>query len=125
MLGNFTVVCPRNIKIGRDCGINHGAFILGAQSVEIGDRVVISARVMILDSGLDVSKFQSTDFPPHINKPVVIQDGAWLGAGSIILPGVTIGRKSIVGAGSVVTSNVPPFSVVAGNPAKIIRRLHE
>jgi acetyltransferase-like isoleucine patch superfamily enzyme len=54
--------------------------------------------------------------------PVVIEDGAWIGAGSIILPGVTIGEGAVVGAGSVVTKDVPPMAVAVGNPAQVIRQ---
>lgn len=54
--------------------------------------------------------------------PIIIEKDSWIGAGSIILSGVTIGHGSVVGAGSVVTKSVPPFSIVAGNPARVIRR---
>ena len=58
-------------------------------------------------------------------KPVCIEDDAWIGAGSIILRGVTIGKAAIVGAGSVVTQDVPPYTVVVGNPARVVRQLKE
>lgn len=54
---------------------------------------------------------------------IAIQNDAWIGAGTIILPGVTVGECSVVGAGSVVTKDVPPYTVVAGNPAKFLRRV--
>ena len=120
ILGNFTVVNPSNVSIGKHCGINHGVFILGHTRVEIGDYVVLSARVMLIDAGLQLAGFARTEFPAHVDGPVRIEDGAWIGAGAIVLPGVTVGRKSVVGAGSVVTRDVPAFSVVAGNPARVI-----
>ena len=58
-------------------------------------------------------------------KDIIINDGVWIGMNSIILPGVTIGKKAVVAAGSVVTKNVPDYCIVAGNPAKIIRELKE
>lgn len=120
--GDFTVVHPKNVKIGRDCGINHDVFILGYTRVEIGDRVTLSSRVMLIDSGLELRGFAEVQSPAHFASFVVIEDGAWIGAGAIVLPGVRVGRKSVVGAGSVVTRDVPDFSIVAGNPARIIGR---
>jgi acetyltransferase-like isoleucine patch superfamily enzyme len=125
ILGNFTVVNPRNVTIGRDCGINHGVFILGSHSVAIGDRVVLSAGVMLIDAGLSLSEFAASDFPSHVGGPIRIDDGAWIGAGAIVLSGVTIGKCAVVGAGSVVTKDVPPYTIVAGNPARVIGRTDE
>lgn len=122
ILGDFTVLNPKNVTIGDFCGINHGVFIVGRSRVEIGSYVVLSARCMLLDTGLEKAEFIDRDFPRHFDGPIKIEDGAWIGAGAIILPGVTVGRKAIVGAGAVVTRDVPPHSVVAGNPAKIIGR---
>lgn len=122
ILGNFTVINPSNVRIGKNCGINHDVFILGHHCIEIGDGVVLSARVMLIDSGLNLDNFANQEFPPHFASFVKIEDGAWIGAGAIILPGVTIGKKSVVGAGSVVTRDVPDFAIVAGNPARQIGR---
>ncbi|WP_255453216.1 acyltransferase [Thermococcus sp. GR6] len=63
------------------------------------------------------------NFYPRIVKKTKIKRGAWIAPGCIILPGVTIGENSVVGAGSVVTKDVPPYTVVAGNPAKVIKHL--
>ena len=125
VLGNFTVANPKNVRIGKHCGINHGVFILGHNRIEIGSHVVLSARVMLIDSGLVLEDFKKSEFPPHFPSFVCIEDGAWIGAGAIILPGVTVGRKSVVGAGSVVTKDVDPFTIVAGNPARLIGRTDE
>lgn len=123
VLGNFTVLNPKNVTIGDFCGINHDVFILGHDNIEIGSYVVLSARCMLLDAGLDKSEFLDKAFPKHVSGPIKIEDGVWIGSGAIILAGVTIGRKAIIGAGSVVTRDVPSHSVVAGNPAKIIGRM--
>lgn len=120
VLGNFTVVSPKNVTIGDHCGINHGVFILGHCRIDIGSYVVLSARCMLIDAGLDKTEFYDKDFPRHVEGPIRIEDGAWIGAGAIILANVTVGKKAIVGAGSVVTRDVPAHSIVAGNPAKVI-----
>jgi acetyltransferase-like isoleucine patch superfamily enzyme len=122
ILGNFTVVNPSNVTIGDHCGINHEVFILGHTRVEIGDRVILSARVMLIDTGLDTTAFAATDLPPHKDAGIVIEDHVWIGAGAIVLAGVWIGRGSVVGAGAVVTRDVPPHSIVAGVPARCIGR---
>lgn len=122
ILGDFTVVNAKNVTIGNHCGINHGVFILGHHRVEIGSYVVLSARCMLIDAGLDKDEFLEQDFPKHVKGPIRIEDGAWIGAGAIILAGVTVGHKAIVGAGAVVTRDVPPHAIAAGNPAKIIGR---
>lgn len=120
--GDFTVVNPANVTIGDQCGVNHGVFILGHNQIEIGNGVVLSARVMLIDSGLQLDGFAYEECPPHIAGYVKIRDGAWIGAGAIVLAGVTIGRKSVVGAGSVVTRDVDDYAVVAGIPARQIGR---
>ena len=120
VIGNFIVVNPKNIKIGNHCGINHDVFILGGYQIDIGNYVVLSARCMLIDAGLDKFEYALSEFPKHVYGPIIIEDGEWVGAGAIILPNVKIGKKSIIGAGAIVTRDVPPYSIVAGNPAKII-----
>lgn len=122
-MGWFTVVNPRNVRVGKDFGINHGVFILGAEKIEIGNNVVLSARCMLLDSQLDVDEYPHSYKPSHTTAPIIISDSVWIGAGAIILPGVSIGEKSIVAAGAVVTKTVPSCMLVAGVPAKPIRNL--
>ena len=75
---------------------------------------------MLLDSGLDTSCFVPNDKRRHIDSFIRIKHCAWIGAGAIILPEVTIGEYSIVGAGSVVTKDVEPYTIVAGNPCRVI-----
>lgn len=125
VFGPFTVVCPHNVRIGKGCAINHGVFILGQCGIDIGDYVVLSANVMLIDTGLDPATFVDPWQRRYANAPIRIGDAAWIGAGAIILPGVTVGERSVVGAGSVVTHDVPPLSVVAGNPARVIRKIED
>jgi acetyltransferase-like isoleucine patch superfamily enzyme len=108
------------LKIGDDAYVNDGVWFGVTQSVNIGARVKIGPGVRILDNHYhDVyARNQRPDA-----KPIVIEDDVWIAADSIILAGVTIGRGAIVGAHSLVTKNVEPFTVVGGNPAKLLRRL--
>jgi len=90
----------------------------------IGDRVSIAQRVLIvLSSYPNNSKLRKKT--GEIFGTVKICDDAWIGAGVIILPNVTIGEQAIVGAGSIVTKDVPPWTIVAGNPARILRSIDE
>lgn len=121
--GNFSAINPRNIRIGTNVAINHGVFLLGHTGITIGDNVVLSARCMLIDGGLALDKAIPTADRAHSGAPIVLNDGVWIGAAAIILAGVTIGKNSVIGAGSVVTRDVPPDSVVAGNPAQMIKGL--
>jgi acetyltransferase-like isoleucine patch superfamily enzyme len=122
VLGDFQVANPVRVRVGAHFGINHGVFILGHSGITIGDNVIISARAMLIDAGLQRAGFGDTSAPTHVGGQIVIGDRVWIGAGAIVLANVTIGSGSIVGAGSVVTRDVPPNTVVAGNPARPIGR---
>ena len=91
--------------------------------VQIGDDVRFAQNVVL--SGLN-HNYASIDSPIHTQgvstKPIIIEDECWLGANVVVVPGVQIGKHSIVAAGSVVTKNIPPYSVVAGNPARLLKR---
>lgn len=120
VFGPFDVGFPQNVRMGRNCAINHGVFILGSCGITIGNDVVLSARCMLIDAGLDSNRARS-GVGDYRNMPIMIEDGVWIGAGAIILPGVTIGTCSIIGAGSVVTKNIPAHSIAVGNPARVIK----
>lgn len=125
------------ISIGDYCYIGEGARIWSSVSVRIGDRVLISHNVNIFDSDTHpIDDFMgrhkqykdiiTTGHPKTIDlgeNPVVIEDDVLIACQSIVLKGVTIGRGAVVGAGSVVTRDVAPFTLVAGNPAKFIRAI--
>lgn len=127
--GSYLVGC-KQIKIGNRVTIRPGTFIHAESesidiSVEIQDYVLIGCGVHIYVENHrynDISTFIYHQ-GHEIAKKVTLEMGCWLGAGSIILPGVTVGKNSVVAAGSVVTKDVPPFSVVAGVPARVIRRI--
>lgn len=122
--GKFKVGNYKNIKMGNNSRINYGVYIQGRYKVDIGENVVLSARCMIFDSGLDIGKMFSNDSLPHIESFVKIEDNVWVGAGAIILPGVTIGHHSVIAAGSIITKDVPPGSLYAGNPGRLIKKLN-
>ena len=113
------------IVIGDGCMILYRFQCNAAQSVRIGRNVLIASNVLITDSdhvvepgGVPVTKSHR-----FVTRPVCIEDHCWLGQNAVILKGVTIGHDSIVGANSTVTHDVPPYSVAAGNPARIIKTL--
>ena len=91
-------------------------------SLSIGKRVAIGPGViLILSSDANWSKLMN--YIPFVRSKIILEDDCWIGAGVIILPGITIGKMSIIGAGSVVTKNVEPFTIVAGIPAKFIKKI--
>lgn len=124
------------ISIGNWCYVGEGARLWSAKSICIGDRVLISHNVNIFDSmthplssadrHLHFRAIIETGHPASIDlgeREIVIGDDVWIGAGAILLRGVRIGLGAVIGAGAVVTHDVEPFSVVAGNPARVIREL--
>jgi acetyltransferase-like isoleucine patch superfamily enzyme len=112
-----------NISIGANTLIDDYCFITAQSSIVIGKNVLIAASCMITDFN---HRYTDRNLPitaqGYEQKKVVIDDNVWIGSGSIVLAGVHIGKGSVIGAGSVVTRDVPPNSVVAGNPAVPIRR---
>lgn len=113
---------PEGVSIGRHISINEWVFIDGWGGVTIGDYVRIAHRVSIISED---HLFDDPSLPIYtqgkIGKKVVINDDVWIGCGAIILKGVTIGHGAIIGAGSVVTKDVPKNAVVVGNPARIVK----
>lgn len=112
--------------IGKDVYIGEDLIIIGGRvatnKVIIGDRVAISPRVtLITASHPEHSKMRR--YIGDKEGKIFIHDDAWIGAGAIILPNVTIGEGAVVGAGAVVTKNVPPYTIVAGVPAKEIKKV--
>jgi acetyltransferase-like isoleucine patch superfamily enzyme len=125
-----------SISIGNQTFIGK-SYIVAASSISIGNNVLISSGVTIVDHNshsicyserasdvLDWGNGQK-DWSNVICKPVYISDKSWIGFNAIVLKGVTIGEGAIVGAGAVVTKDVAPWTIVGGNPAKIIREIPE
>lgn len=109
------------IIIGDNVGIS-GSTISSSQCIKIGNNVLIGSGCIICDS--DAHPIKSSDRNNHTKTkslPITIEDNVFIGARCIILKGVTIGRGSVIGAGSVVTRNIPPQCIAAGNPINIIK----
>ncbi len=123
-----TVVPPLRIDygqythVGADTFLNYDCVLLDVVEVRIGERCQLGPRVQILTATHPLDPAQRAG-GWEAGRPVRIGDDVWIGAGAIILPGVSIGNDSVVGAGSVVTHDVPPAVVVAGNPARVLRTL--
>ena len=116
------------ISLGNYVYIGPGAFFSAEHSrIVIGDKVLFGPQCMIMggDHRIDVVGSYMFDVKNKLkqnDRDVVIQDDVWIGARAIILKGVTIGEGSVIGAGSIVTKPVPPYSVVCGIPARVIRQ---
>lgn len=114
------ITCTENSKliIGDEVGINQGSTIFADKSITIGNNVLIGDLVKIYDTN-----FHPVTEDSLMIKPVQIDDNVWIGVHSIILPGVTIGENSVIGAGSVVTKPIPANHFAAGSPAKLVKKL--
>ncbi len=116
-------VPPRALVIGDRCVIGMRSGIVAHESIEIGDDVWFGQEVYVTDANhgyADPGTPIGRQLGPHA--PVRIGSGSWLGHGTVVLPGTTIGRNVVVAAGSVVRGDVPDHAVVAGVPAKLVRR---
>ena len=123
-----------NIFLGNDVIIGINCTFVDNAEIRIGNRVLIASNVQFYTSSHPVLsqerlvpdwKEKGTTFFRTYARPIEIKDNAWIGGGSIILPGVTVGENSVIGAGSVVTRSVPANSVAVGNPCRVIRTLEE
>ncbi len=115
------------IKIGDKTRI-HGTCIHAFESIVIGKGCLIAANCQIIDgNGHDISfsNVENRINTKGTSKPVIIEDNVWIGANSFVLPGVTIGRGSVISANSVVVKNIPPMVIAGGNPAIIIKKYRE
>ncbi|WP_459558078.1 sugar O-acetyltransferase [Lacunimicrobium album] len=108
------------IRLGNRVYMNAGCVLLDCAPIEIGDDVLLAPGVQLLTATHPLD-FETRRSGLEYAKPIRIGTGAWLGGGVIVLPGVTIGARSVIGAGSVVTKDVPEDVIVAGNPGRILR----
>ena len=111
-------VCMDMVTIGKNVFVNSNALMMSRGGITIEDDVMIAANVSLLTNNHDLYEREIL-----LCKPIVIKQGAWIGAGATILPGVTVGKYAVVGASSVVTHDVPDYAVVVGSPAKVIKTL--
>ncbi len=121
---NFRGLAQSKIEIGEDCVIGIGSVITGQGGVKIGNKVIIAPAVKILAVQHNYDNPDLAIKDQGISaKGIVIKDNVWIGAGAIILDGITIGKNSVIGAGAVVVDDVPDYTVVAGNPAQVIKKI--
>lgn len=117
----FHTTCGRRIAVGRNVFINQNCTFYDLAPITIGDDVLIGPNVSLITDGHPIAPTQRR---AHVvANPIVIERGVWLAAGATVIGGVTVGENSVVAAGSVVTKNVPPNTLVGGNPAKVIRSI--
>lgn len=112
-----TIGTGAKIEIGNKCGFS-GTVIAAALHIKIGNNVRCGANTLITDSD-----WHTDDYRTGPNKPVIIEDNVWLGYGVKVLKGVHIGENSFIGAGSIVTKDIPANVIAAGNPCKIIKEI--
>lgn len=118
-----SIICyPYRVSIGYNCFINRGVYITARADISIGENVLIGPGV-IINSGMH--HYENPDIlirnQGHKIRPINIGNDVWIGANSVIMPGVTIGDGCVIGAGTIVTKSLPAFSVATGVPAKIIK----
>jgi acetyltransferase-like isoleucine patch superfamily enzyme len=110
-----------DLHIGNRSLIGMSNVIIGP--VTIGDNVILAQNIVV--SGLN-HEYRNIDIPimdqPTLVTPIVIEDDCWIAANAVITAGVTIGKHSVIAAGAVVTKSIPPYSIAAGNPAKVIKK---
>jgi acetyltransferase-like isoleucine patch superfamily enzyme len=124
---SFSLIPPfyttggENIRVGRNVFINQNCTMYDLGGIDIGDDVMIGPNVSLITSGhpLEPSERRAG----VTAKPIAIGRNVWIAAGAIVIGGVTVGENSVVAAGSVVTKDVPPNTLVGGNPAKVIRSI--
>lgn len=110
-----------NISLGRKCFFNFNCIVLDVCRVTIGDHVLFGPAVQVYTAThpLDAELRRSQEF----GKPITIGSDVWIGGGAILCPGITVGSRTVIGAGSVVTRDVPDGVFAAGNPCRVIREL--
>lgn len=118
----LAVEAGARLEVGSRVFINYGCSIGACQLIRIGPNCRIGTHVIMIDNQFHRIEPERRDERPP-SAPIVLEDNVWIGARAIVLPGVTIGTGSVVGAGSVVTRDIPPRSVAVGQPARVVRNL--
>ena len=120
---NFTSRVVGEVHIGKNVwksfAVSGGCYIQGWNKIFLGDDCLFAPGVKIISANHDCNDLSKST----LSKPIEIENGCWLGANAIILPGVKLGAKSVVAAGAVVSRSFPPGSVIAGVPAKLLRAI--
>ena len=111
-----------HIEVGKNFFANYNCTILDVAKVKIGDNCQMAPNVSIYTAGHPIHPFSRNSMYEY-GKEVTIGDNVWIGGNTVICPGVTIGHNTVIGAGSVVTRDSPDWSVAAGNPCRVIRKI--
>lgn len=111
------------IRVGRNVFVNQNCTFYDLGGLDIGDDVMIGPNVSLITAGHPLEPSQRRAVT--IGKPIVIERNVWIAAGATVIGGVTVGENTVVAAGSVVTRDVPPNTLVAGNPARIVRTIDD
>lgn len=117
----FYTNCGKNLLIGKDVFFNSGCHVQDQGGIVIGDGALIGHNVVLATVNHDFDPDQRGN---NLPAPIRIGKNVWIGAGAIVLPGVTIGNGAVVAAGAVVTKDVPEMTVVGGVPAQVLKRIH-
>jgi len=137
LLGNLVKVAPRGVinvlhrwrgvRMGADCFIDPAAILETAypENITLGDDVRVTAGAIVMTHIKPPHYLRDAGHVPVVLKPVVLEDHCFIGVNAVVMPGVTVGRAAVVASGAVVTTNVPALTMVAGNPAKIVKRFDE
>lgn len=134
LLGNIARISPRGVitivhrlrgvKIGANCFIDPNAILETAypENITLGTDVRVAAGAVVMTHIKPPHFLRDARIVPTVLQPVLLDDHCFVGVNAVVMPGVTVGRASVVASGAVVTANVPPLSMVAGNPARVIKR---
>ena len=120
----FYCVYGKNIYLGDNVFLNVLCTILDCNEVRLGNHVMVGPGVQIYTAA-HLLQAEPRNQGWEVAKPVVVDDNVWIGGSAILLPGVRVGLNAVVGAGAVVTRDVPANTVVAGNPARVIREIEQ
>ncbi len=121
-----------NIKVGKNCFINYNSIFLDVSPITLGNNVLIGANVVLATPNHPLikeermyNKYPDGYYDLEYSSPIIIEDNCWICSSVTICGGITVGKNSVIAAGSVVTKDIPPNSLVKGVPARVIRKIDE
>ncbi|MBQ8973312.1 MAG: sugar O-acetyltransferase [Clostridia bacterium] len=120
----LTLAVGSTVSIGEGTYINSGLTLIDDYNITIGKGCLFGTNVTLCTTGHPIDPEKRAEGSMY-SFPIAIGDGAWIGAGAIVLPGVTIGRYAVIGAGSVVNKDIPDYTVAVGNPCKPLRKIND
>lgn len=125
MARTVKIYAPRQVSIGSNCVLNDFVHIWGSGGVIIEDETIVAAHTVITSQSHKIEALENAELYRETadNRPVYIGRNVWIGSNVTVLPGIEIGADSVVAAGAVVTRDVPPRTLVAGIPARVVRQL--